>query len=426
MNNYGGGANLLLEGCRCLDLSNEKGLLCGKLLAELGAEVIKVEKPGGDLARNIGPFYKDIPHPERSLYWFALNTNKRSITLEVETVDGLEIFKKLVRTADVVIESFDPGYMERLGLDYSVLEKINPRVIMTSITPFGQTGPHAGYKASDITLSAMGGFLYLNGDPDRSPVRISAPQSYLVGGAHAAMATVIAYYHQQVSGEGQHIDVSIQEAVIHLLSIAPPEWESTRINARRAGPCFFHARPTPPGPTLPRFHWPCKDGYVSFMIGGGTQRGMVNSTNSILDMMRKEGMADWLKDYDPSTFNGSTITQEERERMNQVFLRYIQSKTKKELFEAAVEKGIVLCPLNTIQDIFESPQLSERKYFIEVEHPELGESITYPGFSVKLNGAPSQTMRRAPFIGEHNEEIYEKEIDITREHILMLKQAGVI
>ncbi len=421
-----GRSDLLLSGCRCLDLSNVKGLLCGKMLAELGADVIKVEPPGGDSARNIDPFYKDIRHPEKSLYWFALNTNKRSITLDIETADGADIFKRLVRTADVVIESFDPGYMSDLGLDYPALEKINPSVIMTSISPFGQTGPHAGYKASDITLSAMGGFLYLNGDPDRCPVRISAPQSYLVGGAHAASATVIAYYHQQVTGEGQCIDVSIQEAVIHLLSIGPTEWECTHVNARRAGPGLFHARPTPPGPTMPRFHWPCKDGYVSFMFGGGTQKGVVNSTKAILEMMDKEGLAGWLKGYDPRTFNGSTITQEERERINEVFINYFKTKTKKELFEAAVEKGIVLCPLNTIKDVVESPQLAAREYFIKVEHPELGESIAYPGFAVKLKGAPLQTMRRAPLIGEHNNDIYEKEMGISQERLTMLKQAGVI
>jgi crotonobetainyl-CoA:carnitine CoA-transferase CaiB-like acyl-CoA transferase len=420
------GSNSLLCGCRCLDLTNEKGLYCGKLLAELGADVIKVEPPGGDSARNIGPFYKDISHPEKSLYWFALNTNKRSITLDIETADGKDIFKRLLRTADVVIESFDPGYMNGLGLDYPALEKTNPRVIMTSIAPFGQTGPYAGYKGSDITLSAMGGFMFLNGDTDRPPVRISAPQSYLAGGAHAASATVIAYYHQQVTGEGQHVDVSIQEAVIHLLSIGPTEWESTRINARRAGPCLFHARPTPPGPTMPRFHWPCKDGYVSFMIGGGTQKGMVTSTKSILEMMEKEGLAGWLKGYDPRTFDGSSITQEERERMNEVFLNYFRTKTKKELFEAALEKGIVLCPMNTIKDVVESPQLATRDFFIEVEHPDLGESITYPGFSVKVDGASPKTMRRAPLIGEHNEDIYEKEMGISRERLIILKQAGVI
>jgi len=409
-----------------LDLSNERGLLCGKLLAELGADVIKIELPGGDPARNIGPFYKDIPDPEKSLYWFALNISKRGITLSLETADGQDIFKRLVETADFVIESFAPGYMDSLGLGYPALEEINPSLLMTSITPFGQTGPYAHYKASDMILAAMGGFMYLSGYPDQPPVRISEPQSYFAGGIHGAMATLIAYYYRETTGVGQHVDVSIQEAVTHLLSIAPSEWECTGINARRTGPGLFHARPTPPGPTMPRFHWPCKDGYVSFMLGGGAQRGLVNSTTALLEMMEKEGMAGYLKGYDPRDFDGSTITQEERERMNEVFLNFFQTKTKQELFDAALEKGIVLCPLNTIKDIVESPQLAAREYFIKVEHSELGDTITYPGASVKLSEIPSQVTHRAPLIGEHNREVYEKELGLSKEQLTILRQARVI
>jgi len=396
------------------------------MLAELGVDVIKIEPPGGDPARNIAPFYKDIPDPEKSLFWFAFNTNKRSITLNIETADGKGIFKRLVKTADFVIESFAPGYMNSLGLGYSVLEELNPGLVMTSITPFGQTGPYAHYKASDMILSAMGGFMYVNGYPDQPPVRISAPQAYCAGSIHGAMATLIAYYYRETSGVGQHVDVSTQEAVTHLLSIGPGEWESTKINAMRAGPGLFHARPTPPGPTMPRFHWPCKDGYVSFILGGGVQRGLVNSTAVLLEMMNKEGMGGWLKDYDPNTFDGSTITQEERERMNEVFLAYFKTKTKQELFDAAIEKGIVLCTLNTTKDIVESPQLAAREYFIKVEHPELGDTITYPGVSVKSSEVPPQVTRRAPLIGEHNQEIYEKELGFSNEELIMLKQAGVI
>jgi len=171
---------------RVLDLTDEKGLLCGMLLAGLGADVIKVERPGGDLARNIGPFYDDIPHPEKSLLWFAYNLNKKGITLNIETVDGREIFKRLVKTSDFVIESFPPGYMARLGLDYSALSQINPRIIMTSITPFGQTGPYRDYKGSDLICMASGGLMYVSGDPDRPPVRITIPQAYCHAGAHLA------------------------------------------------------------------------------------------------------------------------------------------------------------------------------------------------------------------------------------------------
>ena len=139
----------MLTPYRILDLTNERGYICGQLLGDLGADVIKIEKPGGDPGRSIGPFFHDIPDPEKSLYWFSFNTNKRGITLDIETVDGQEIFKRLVRDADIVIESFDPGYMDKIGLGSPVLNQVNPRMIMTSITGFGQTGPYKDFKAPD-------------------------------------------------------------------------------------------------------------------------------------------------------------------------------------------------------------------------------------------------------------------------------------
>ena len=178
----------LLAPYRALDLTDEKGLICGKVLADMGADVIKVEKPGGDPARRIGPFYHDDPDPEKSRSWFAFNANKRGITLDIETADGKEIFNRLVKTADLVIESFDPGYMESLGLGYPDLEKINPLIILVSITPFGQSGPYVdqGYKVNDMIAWALGGTLYITGDPDRPPNQVTFPQAYLHGGMEGA------------------------------------------------------------------------------------------------------------------------------------------------------------------------------------------------------------------------------------------------
>ena len=171
----------LLQSLRVLDITDEKGLLAGRVLADMGADVVKVEKPGGDNARTIGPFYHNIPDKEKSLFWFAHNLNKRSITLNIETRDGQQIFKDLAAKADVVIESFQPGYLDKIGLGYDSLEDINPGIIMASITPFGQTGPYRDYAASDIVIMAMSGHLYLSGDPDRPPVRFGVPQSSLKG-----------------------------------------------------------------------------------------------------------------------------------------------------------------------------------------------------------------------------------------------------
>ena len=177
----------MLSTYRVLDLTDEKGLLCGKLMGDLGADVIKIERPGGDAARQLCPFYHDEPDPEKSLFWFALNTSKRGITLDIETLDGQGIFRRLVEDADFVIESFPPGYLDKLGLGYSDLEKINPKVIMVSIAPFGHTGPYKDWKTSDIVAWAMGGQMAPCGEPDRPPYKVSYhSQAYLNAGLDAA------------------------------------------------------------------------------------------------------------------------------------------------------------------------------------------------------------------------------------------------
>ena len=167
-----------MSGWRALDLTDEKGFLCGKILADLGVDVIKVEKPGGEPARNIPPYYHDIKDPEKSLYWFSYNCNKRSITLNLKTDEGKDLFKRLVKNTDFLIESFPPGYMAELRLNFGELEKLNPRLIMTSITPFGQDGPYAKLRASDIVVQAMGTVLSLFGDPDRAPSDIITASIY--------------------------------------------------------------------------------------------------------------------------------------------------------------------------------------------------------------------------------------------------------
>ena len=201
-----------LSGYRALDLADERGCFCGKILGDFGVDVIKIERPGGDLARNIGPFYHNIPHPEKSLYWFAFNTSKRGITLDIETSTGGEIFLRLVKGAYFVIESYRPRHMQGLGLGYEVLSQINPRIIMTSITPFGQTGPYRDYQATDLILMALSGLMFTTGDPDRPPLRISVPQAYLHGGVNAAVGTLIAHYYRELTGEGQLVDVSIEQS----------------------------------------------------------------------------------------------------------------------------------------------------------------------------------------------------------------------
>ncbi len=404
---------------RVLDLTGEEGLLCGKMLADLGADVIKIERPGGDPARSIGPFYHDEPDPGKSLFWFAFNTNKRSITLNLETFDGQEIFRRLVEGADFIIESFSPGYMERLGLGYSTLEKINPRVILVSITPFGETGPYRDYKAPDIVAWALGGEMYTRGDADRPPVRISHhSQAYLNASGEAAVGAMMALYHRVKTGEGQHVVVSIQASVAHFVMIFT--WDMLRFTPKRGRT----------GETLGtqlrlRALWPCKDGEVYFRLSSGVASPRNNPP--LVEWMDTEGMADdYLKGFNWDTFGFRRTSQDVVNRLEEQIGRFFMARTKRELLEGGIEHRLMIYPISTVADILENSQLAAREYWVELEHPELGTTITYPGAFVKVSEAPPRVLRRAPLIGEHNRQIYEKELGLSREEILVLKQGNVI
>ncbi len=417
----------ILDGCRVLDLTDEKGFLCGKILGDLGADVIKIESPGGDPSRNIGPFYKDIAHPEKSLLWMAYNVNKRGITLNLDTADGRDIFKKLVGTADFVIESFDPGYMNSLGLDYAQLERINPQVIMVSITPFGQEGPYSGFKVTDMVAWAMSGFMYLCGDRDRPPVRVSVPpQAYLLGALHGAAGAMMAHYHRELTGEGQEVDVSIQQACLLTQMNALDFYDMLKVVMTRTGSTYVTTRPQPLGLLAVRWIWSCKDGHVLLMLYGGTVAGMRRSSQELTRWAVSEGMAIELKDYDWATYNAATITQPERDRIEKPIADFLLTKTKRGLFEGALARGILLGPLNNVKDIMESPQYTAREFWTGLRHPELDTDIVYPGLPAKMSEAPWSLRCRAPLIGEHNEEMYHHELGFSKEEISLLKSTGVI
>ncbi len=408
----------MLSPYRVLDLTDEKGLICGKILGDMGADVIKIEKPGGDATRNTGPFYHDDPDPEKSLFWFALNTSKRGITLNIETAEGQEIFKSLAKTADFVIESFPPGYLDKLGLGYSDLEKINPRVILVSITPFGQTGPYKDWKTSDIVAWALGGDMAPYGDPDRPPLRISHhSQAYLHAGSDGAMGALTALYQRWSTGEGQKVDVSIQEAAVHSSIHHNPTWNSERPPGKRGEGM--------PGAGHDSIRlWPCKDGYVSWSHGGASRLG---PSRPLIRWMDSEGWADdFLREYDWERPDFARIPQDEMDRLEEPTARFFMSHTKAELLEGAVKYEVMLYPVATTADMLENPQLVNRGFWVDVEHPELDDTITYPGAFAGLTELPLRISRRAPLIGEHNQEIYEQELDIAKEKLVILKQDGVI
>lgn len=406
---------------RVLDLTDEKGFLCGKILGDLGADVIKIERPGGDPSRNIGPFYHDIPDPEKSLFWFAFNANKRGITLNIETADGRDIFKRLARTADFIIESFPPGHMERLGLGYQHLKEVNRRIILASITPFGQAGPYQDYKGYDIVCAAVGGQLYNYGDPDRAPVLIGGgPQTYLLGGAQAAVAAIIAHYHRELTNEGQHIDISIQECIPWLhIGQGCMQWEGDRTLTPRLG-VFF--RRTDTG-RLMRFIWRCKDGWVVWAMNFGL---MGHLTQKLVKWMEDEGMADELKSIDWYNLDLSKYTEEGMNNLNGHFARFFEAHTKAELYQGSIERGTPVYPVSTPGEPQQDIQLQSRQFWVKLWHAELGTSINYPGPFVQASEAPCRVRRCAPLIGEHNHEVYERELGLSKEEMTILKQAGHI
>ena len=222
-----------LEGVRVLDLADEKGLPCTKFLADLGADVVKIEEPHGDRTRARPPFAGDIPHPERSLYFLHNNANKRGITLDLATPDGQRLFKELARTADVVVETLPPGTMQGWGIGYDALSTINPRLILTSITSFGQTGPWRDYKGGELIGFALGGLMAVSGEPAEPPCVAPGEMACGIASMHAALATEVALYHRQRSGRGQHIDVSLAEAAAHIGSYTVPEYSRSRTKPHR-------------------------------------------------------------------------------------------------------------------------------------------------------------------------------------------------
>jgi len=410
----------MLEHLRALDLTDDKGFLCGKTLADLGVDVIKIERPGGDHARKIGGFWHDTTEPEKSLYWFAYNSNKRGITLDIESAEGREIFRKLVKGADFVIESFPVGYMEKLGLDYSELSKINKGIIMASITPFGTEEPYRNYKDSDIVVMGMSGTLYQTGETDGPPVHISMPQACLHAGADAAVGCMMAYYHREISGEGQHVDVSMQQSAAWFQANAVPTWELLQRVLKRSG-AFRAGMSKDVGQ---RQVWQCKDGYVFFNVIGG--RTGAKSLSALVDWMNEEDMStDHLNNMDWDNFDMFTVTREEMDAISNPVGEFFRRHTRKELLAGAVPRGVSIGPLSSMEDLLNDECLRERNFWKEIEHPELGTSITYPREFVKSTEVDCSTRFRAPLIGEHNAEIYQ-ELGLSNQELATLRESGII
>lgn len=410
----------LLSPYRVLDVTGAESLLCGKILADLGADVLQIEPPGGHPARQIGPFYHDEVQAERSLYWWSYTANKRSITLDMTTPEGQALLKRLVPTADFLLESGPPGALAALGLGYDTLAALHPALIMVSITPFGQQGPYAHYKAPDLVGMAMSGFMFVTGEPDRAPVRIGFPHFSLHGAGAGASGAMVAHAHRVLTGRGQHVDVSCQEAMARALANAPQSYSMEHAIIQRQG--AYRQTGTS---SFMRLTWPCKDGYVNFQFSGGQGAGL--GVNQMVHWMAEEGMPNAeLEAVDFTKLGYGMMTPEMLEWMVPPIERFIMSKTKRELLEGAVARRIMLFPVSTGLDIVTDPQLEARQYFQHLTHPQWHTPLTFLGPFAQLSATPLTLRRLPPHIGEHNTAIYQDELGLSAADLAMLREQGVV
>lgn len=403
----------MLAGVRVLDLSDETAWLVGKILAETGADVVKVEPPGGDAGRT-GPYLGGVEDPERSLRWLALNTSKRGVSLDWRTEKGAALLGRLAGRADVLIESAAPGTLDELGFGWETLRAANPRLVYCSVTPFGRTGPRAGWRAHDLVLVAMGGNASMTGDADRPPVRCTMPTAILHAGPEAATGVGMALWARETTGRGQLVDVSLHETQLSTLVTGPGQHAHSPRARKRSGAVMGRTREI----------WRAKDGWISYGLRGGPAR--VANLVATVELMHESGMApDWLRSYDWSSYNHNTLSSEEIARFEVAFGAFFATKTRRDLYEQALARRIMLAPCNDAREISEQPQLRSREFFTTVEYPELGASFEHPGFFAKNTGPRVGIRHRAPRVGEHNAEIY-GELGVGGAELEVLAAQGVI
>jgi benzylsuccinate CoA-transferase BbsE subunit len=399
-----------LAGRRVLELADERGVYCGKLLADMGADVIKIEKPGGDASRGIPPFWGNQPHPERGLFFLYTNTNKRGVTLDVSSVEGRGLFRRLTETADLVLETFPPGFLPGLGLGYRDLRELTPRLVFTSITDFGQTGPYKGFQSSDMVASALGGSMYVTGEEEDPPVKLAGSQAHMMASTYAAVSSMIALYRGAISGEGQQVDISVEEATVsvsHICGVG--KWLDDGIIPRRWGTGLFAS--------VPSGAYPCSDGMVYLMINRP---------------LHWQALARWIHEVtgnqevlDPM-FEGPSSTRQPYRELLDIFISDLTSQfTVDEIYHEGQRRHIAFTPVNTAAAVASDVHLGARNYFVDVEHPG-GHTLNYPGAPYRHSATPWRIARPAPAVGEHNREIYGGELGIAEEELRFLEEAGVI
>lgn len=396
---------------KILDLTwHIAGPYCTKMFADFGGDVIKVERPGGgDPARTMGPFLNDEPHPEKSAPFSNLNTNKLGITLNLKCPTGKKILKELVKDVDILVESFSPGVMDGLGLDYGTLNKINPRLVMTSISNFGQTGPYRDYKMSDLVLSAMGSETYSVGILDNPPEKRVANVILYQGGLVAALATFGALFVSRQQGLGQYVDVSLFETQAG--DIASKTWN---LSGYAYSGCLFGRGEIRRGlSVLPWGTVPCKDGYIRIL----SQAGLQDRFARLMDMPEFVNH--------PRLQGLEIFNMEGKGEIDAIFMNWCEDKTKREIMEKAQAEHIPCTQISTPKDVVDDPHFNYRGVFVEIEHPVTGRQ-KYPGAPFKSPETPWVIKRPAPLLGQHNVEIYCDRLGYTKQNLVDLRRTGII
>ncbi len=408
-----------LSGLRVLELADEKGQFCGKLMADLGADVIKIEPTGGESTRKVGPFLDDIPHRERSLSFWHYNTSKRGITLNLETEDGRDLFRRLAATADIILETFAAGYLPSLDLGYQNLHESNPRLIMCSLTPFGQTGPWRDFLAGDLLHLAAGGQMGCCGydeedEPEDIPIAPGGGNAWHMGSHYAYMAIIAALVHRTNTGRGQYIDASVHDACALTTEAHVNTYIYTgNVVSRQTG---RHAAASPTTKAQLR----CKDGKY---VNAGASRVTFRQFPALVEWMDSYGLAGDLMEErykDPAVFS------EGASHINDVMANFVTHLTRDEVAHGGQERGFTWGAIRAPDELVDEGHLNDRGFWVEVPHPELSRSFKYPGPAGIYNGSPWRISSRAPLIGEHNEEIYCVELALARTELAYLAEAGVV
>jgi crotonobetainyl-CoA:carnitine CoA-transferase CaiB-like acyl-CoA transferase len=393
-----------LDDLKVLDLSEGvAGPICAKILADFGADVIKVEPLRGDAARAMAPHFGDDPHPEKSLIYLLANLNKRGVTLNLDNPQGQELLRQWVRGVDIIVESFRPGYLASLGLDYASLARENPGLIMISITPFGQTGPYSGYESEEIVTYALSGIMSISGMANREPLKHGGMQAQYEGGLNGALAALFALHMRDDTGEGQQVDISLQDVVASTLIIHQPLYSwAGGVQGRRA-----------PGGNNYGQVQPCKDGYFIWQTGGGAE------WEDIVEFFGSEG----LKEERFTTVAGRTVHGEDLDRL---VVEATKDRTMEELFRTASEKyhmlfGVVQRP----EDLERCPHLAARDFFQEVDHPVMGR-IKVPFRLWSMSDSPATYRCPAPLLGQHNAEVFRDLLGLDADRIAKLAANGII